>query len=366
MSALHEIALKFIKGIGNVTIKSLVGYCGGAREVFESDREKLLKVPGIGKKTAESIINHEAFERAEQELAFTKKYKIQPLSFTSANFPKRLNNCTDGPSLLYYKGNASLNNTKVIAVVGTRNATNYGKALCDDLIKGLQQHNILVVSGLAYGIDIAAHKAALNNNLATVGVLGHGLDRIYPNLHRDVAEKMVSDGGLLTEYPSLTPPERQHFPERNRIIAGMADAIIVVEATKRGGALITAEIANSYNRDVFAYPGRTNDELSEGCNYLIKTNRANLVTRTEDIEYILNWLEVLTPGAPKQPQITIFQDLNKEEKQIVELFQQQPQMAIDELSLSINMQQSKLAIHLLTLEMKNILVSLPGKVYRLA
>lgn len=360
---LHKIALTFVKGIGDITIKSLISYCGSAEEVFKTKQSALEKIPGIGPKTAKLIVNHQAFERAEQELVFVEKYKIEPIFYTDKNYPKRLKNCADSPALLYFKGKTDLNNQKIVAVVGTRNASNYGKAFCEKLIDGLKDHNALIVSGLAYGIDVAAHKAAVAMNQATVGVLGHGLDRIYPALHRSVAESMLANGGLLTEFPSQTNPDRQNFPKRNRIIAGMADAVVVVEAAKRGGALITAEIANSYNKDVFALPGRSDDEFSEGCNFLIKTNRANLITRPQDIEYVMGW--ELNAGSHKKEAPKLFLDLSKDELEVVELVKQAQTIAIDDLQLKLDMPQSKLAMLLLNLEMQSVIIALPGRVYRL-
>lgn len=360
---LHEIALTMVKGIGGITIKSLISYCGNAEEVFKSKKNQLEKIPGIGGVTAEAIIKHKTFERAEKEINFIEKYKIEPLFITSNNYPKRLRNCYDAPALLYFKGNTNLNNQKIVAIVGTRNATSYGKAFCDKLVEGLQRHGLLVVSGLAYGIDIAAHKAALNHKMATIGVLGHGLDRIYPALHRPIAEKMLAQGGLLTEFPSETNPERSNFPKRNRIIAGMADATIVIEATRKGGALITAEIANSYNKDVFAVPGRVDDEFSDGCNFLIKTNRAQLLTRVEDIEYIMGWMDDKLITQKIEPQLLL--DLSPEDQKIVNLIKENGSIPIDDLQFKMNIPQSKLAMALLNLEMQSVIVSLPGKVYRL-
>jgi len=360
---LHEIALTLVKGIGDITTKSLIGYCGSAEEVFKTKKSLLEKIPGIGAKTAASIVEKNTFDRAEVEMQFIEKYKIQPLFFTDKNYPKRLNNCYDAPAMLYFKGKADLNNQKVIAVVGTRNASNYGKSFCDKLIAGLQQHGLLVASGLAYGIDIAAHKAALNHHVATVGVLGHGLDRIYPALHRSCAEKMIEEGGLLTEFTSQTSFEPSNFPKRNRIIAGMADAVIVVEAAIKGGALITAEIANSYNKDVFAVPGRLDDEFSEGCNFLLKTNRANLLTKVEDIEYLMGWLD--QKSGKKKTQPSLFLNLNPDEQKIVDLIKNLDSIAFDDLLAQLNFTQSKLAMTLLNLEMQSIIISLPGKVYRL-
>ncbi len=360
---LHKIALTFVKGIGDITIKSLVSYCGSAEEVFKAKKSSLEKIPGIGPKTAHLIANHQAFERAEQEMTFIEKYKIEPIFYTDKNYPKRLKNCADSPALLYFKGKADLNNQKIVAIVGTRNASTYGKAFCEKLIDGLKEHNVLIVSGLAYGIDVAAHKAAVAMKQCTVGVLGHGLDRIYPALHRSVAESMLANGGLLTEFPSQTSPDRPNFPKRNRIIAGLADAVIIVEAAKNGGALITAEIANSYNKDVFALPGRIDDEFSEGCNFLIKTNRANLITRPQDIEYIIGWQQ--NSNSQKKEAPKLFLNLTKDELEVVELIKEAKTIAIDDLQLKLNMPQSKLAMLLLNLEMQSVIIALPGRVYRL-
>ncbi|KHJ38803.1 DNA protecting protein DprA [Pedobacter glucosidilyticus] len=359
---LYEIGLTLIKGIGDATIKTLLSYCGSPEEIFKTSKQHLEKIPGIGSKTADLIIHHTSFDRAEKELKFIEKYKIQPIFIQSADYPKRLKSCYDAPAMLYFKGNVKLNQQKVIAIVGTRNATAYGKQFCDKLISSLKHHQILIVSGLAYGIDIAAHKASLENETNTIGVLGHGLDRIYPALHRPIAEKMIHQGGLLTEFRSETNPDRPNFPKRNRIIAGMADATLVVEATKTGGALITAEIANSYNRDVFAVPGRVDDELSEGCNFLIKTNRAHLLDRVEDLEYIMGW-----DKDEVQPvkQLQILPHLNKDEEKIVAIIKDCNAIAIDDLQVKLDMPQSKLAMLLLNLEMQSVIISLPGKVYKM-
>jgi len=360
---LHEIALTFIKGVGDITIKQLVSYCGSAEGVFKSTKKSLEKIPGIGSKTAQSIVSLDAFARAEEELIFIDKYKIKSLFYLNNDYPKRLKNCIDSPTILYYKGTANLNNEKVVSIVGTRNATAYGRNICEKLIDGLKQHNLLISSGLAYGIDIAAHKYALQLGVETVGVLGHGLDRIYPALHRPIAEKMLTRGGLLTEFPSKTNPERSNFPKRNRIIAGMADATIVIEAARTGGALITAEIANSYNKDVFAVPGRLEDEVSEGCNFLIKTNRAHLLSKPEDIEYIMGWFTQTNTHHKIAPKLFI--DLSPEEQKIVDIIRDNTSIGIDDLQAKLEMPQSKLAMFLLTLEMQSVIISLPGKVYRL-
>lgn len=363
MSMLHKIALTFIKSIGPVTAKNLLAYCGSAENVFSANKKQLLQIPGIGEKTIEAIRNSDALLRARQELDFIEKHGIEVLFFSDEKYPKRLKNCIDSPILLYAKGTVDFNQQRIISIVGTRNATSYGKNLCKELCEVLAPYNVLIVSGLAYGIDITAHKECLVNNIPTVGVLGHGLDRMYPKIHKTIAQKMVLDGSLLTEFPILTNPDRPNFPQRNRIIAGIADATIVVEASIKGGALITAEIANSYNKDVYAFPGRTNDVFSEGCNFLIKTNRAGLINNAHDLIYYLGWDDEVGEKK-KEVQSTLHLSLTLNEQRVVDALQN-GQLSIDELCIQLNIQQSKLAIVILTLEMQGIIVSLPGKIYKL-
>jgi DNA processing protein len=364
MSTLHKIALTFIKSIGPVTAKNLLAYCGNAENIFSASKKQLLQVPGVGEKTIEAIRGTDALIRAQVELDFVEKHGIEVLFFSDEKYPKRLKNCFDSPILLYAKGTADLNHKRIISIVGTRNATNYGKNLCKQLCEILAPYDVLIVSGLAYGIDVTTHKECLANNIPTVGVLGHGLDRLYPKIHKATAQKMVLNGGLLTEFPILTNPDRPNFPQRNRIIAGVADATIVVEASIKGGALITAEIANSYNKDVYAFPGRTNDVFSEGCNFLIKTNRAGLINNPHDLIYYLGWDDEVKEKK-KDSQITLQLSLTPNEEKVVKALQN-GQLSIDELCIELNIQQSKLSIVILTLEMQGIIVSLPGKIYKLA
>jgi len=363
MQSLYEIALILTPGIGGVTARSLIAYFGSAEAVFNAKQAQLMMVPGIGIKTAESILRKESFDRAEKELLFAERYKIQILSFNSPGYPHRLKLCYDAPLVLYYKGNADLNASKVISIVGTRKATAYGKELTQKLVEELKAHNVIVVSGLAHGIDGIAHKACVKEGVPTVGVVGHGLDRIYPAQHRALAEKMLADGGILTEFVSGTNPDRENFPKRNRIVAGMADATIIVEASITGGALITAELANSYNRDVFAFPGNINEEYSTGCNHLIKTNRANLITGIKDIEYLLGW--TVNQAQERPTQLSLGLTLEPEEKIIVDVLNEKKQLGIDQLSIETQMLQSKLVITLLGLEMQGIVTGLPGKMYKL-
>jgi len=345
--------------------KSMVSYFGDAEEVFKAPKAKWMKVPGIGGKTVEQMDMGAALKRAEEELKFVEKHNIDLIFYTDSKYPKRLKNCNDSPVLLYTKGNADLNTQHIISIVGTRNATDYGKHLCRQLVEELHAYNVLIVSGLALGIDVAAHKECVKLNMPTLGVLGHGLDRMYPAQNRATAEKMLENGGLLSEYPSGTNPDRENFPQRNRIVAGIADATIVIEASIKGGALITAEIANSYNRDVFAFPGRIGDEYSEGCNFLIRNNKAALLTSATDLAYILGWEK---PGSAKPviEQFLLPFDLSSDERLIFEILQQHKiPLAIDDLTIKTNMPTSKLAMNLLNLEMQGYIRSLPGKTYAL-
>ena len=360
---IYKLALTLIPGVGSVNGKSLVAYCGGVKAVFMEKKRALLKIPGIGEQTINAIANHNVFGRAEEELSFIEKNKIAPLFYLDKEYPIRLKHCHDSPLMLYYKGTSDLNAPKVIAMVGTRKATEYGRDICRKIIEGLVEQNVLIVSGLAYGIDTWSHKAALDNKLDTVGVLGHGLDRIYPFANRALAEKMTGSGGLLCEYMSNTMPDRENFPMRNRIIAGISDAVIVVEAGASGGALITAEIANSYNRDVFAVPGRLGDPHSEGCNKLIKINKAALIQSAKDISYLLNWND--EKDQKKVVQRQLFLDLSPDEELIVNTLREKGDMEIDTLLLETLLMPAKAASILLNLEFEGVIRCLPGKVYRL-
>jgi len=363
MSLLHQLALSFIKGIGPSSAKSLLAHFGTPQDIFNAPPSKLVKVPGLGQKRVERLDMQTPLERAEQEMKFIEQQGIDVIFYTDARYPKRLKRCIDGPVLLYSKGNAGLNMPKVVSVVGTRNATDYGKQLCHQLIDELKQYNILVVSGLALGIDTAAHRESLKLNVPTVGVLGHGFDRMYPSQNLSLAEKMQLNGAVITEYPSGTIPNRENFPERNRIVAGLADATVVVEASIKGGALITAEIANSYNRDVFAFPGRITDEFSEGCNFLIRNNKASLLSCVADMAYIMGWEkpEDVTTAAE---QLLLPIDLTADEQKIFEIIRSNnAPLAIDDLTIKADMPASQLAISLLNMEMQGFIRSLPGKTY---
>ncbi|MFC3197897.1 DNA-processing protein DprA [Parapedobacter deserti] len=362
MSLLHQIALTYVGGVGPMTARHLITQFGDAKSVFSASKKQLMVTPGIGNRLAENILAPQVLREAENELRFVQKHDIQVLSLGDERYPKRLADCPDAPVLIYYKGTADLNAPRIISIVGTRNATSYGKAICQEFIRELSPYQVTIVSGLAYGIDSYAHRDALANQVPTVGVLGHGLDRIYPTTNREMAARMLDRGGLITEFPSGTNPDRRNFPMRNRIIAGLADVTVVVEAAARGGALITAEIANTYNRDVCAFPGSINREFSAGCNYLIKTNRAHLITGSKDLEYLMNWQAV---EEPQPAQLPLHVSLSPNERQTHDIIKAAGKISIDELSRQLKWPQSKLAITLIEMEMKGIIAALPGKIYRL-
>ncbi len=358
-----RIALTMVEGVGDVLARQLISYCGDVEAIFKEKKRSLEKIPEIGPKTAASIISFKNFKRAQEELLFVKKHGIKMHFYLDDDYPSRLKNCADAPVLLFYKGTAPLNHNRMVAVVGTRKATDYGKEFTNKLVEELGLMKAIVVSGLAYGIDIAAHKASLNKNIETIGVMAHGLDRIYPQVHNQVARKMVEHGGLITEHISGADPDKENFPKRNRIIAGLCDAVVVVEAAKKGGALITADIANSYNRDVFALPGRISDTYSEGCNMLIKSNRAALIQSAADIRYIMGWDDDKKNNASVQKKL--FVELSQDEKVIVDLITSQKNPNIDVIVYQSGMQPSKVASLLLNLEFAGIIKCLPGKVFQL-
>jgi len=342
--------------------KNLISYCGGVDQVFKAKRTQLMKIPGIGEKIANSVVSFKAFEKAEQEVGFIEKHKVKPLFYLHDNYPSRLKQVEDAPVMLYYLGNGDLNNAKIVGIVGTRKASDYGKTCTEELINGLAETGCLILSGLAFGIDIQAHRSALKYNLPTVGVLAHGLDRIYPAIHTATAKKMIDNGGLLTEFMSGSIPDRENFPKRNRIVAALCDVLVVVETAERGGAMITAELANGYNKDVASFPGRVNDEYSKGCNKLIKANKATLVTNTEDLYYLMGWNS--SKPIPKIQQ-SLPLDLSMDDLAIYEFIKSKTKVAIDEIAFFFQVDSSNLSLQLLEMEFKGHIRTLPGKVYEL-
>ncbi len=358
---LYKIAITQIPKVGSVLAKTLIGFAGGVEAVFRQNKSSLMKIPGIGEKIADYILQKKTFATAEAELAFVEENKIKTLFYLDKDYPIRLKRIRDAPIVLYYKGNCDLNASKVLSVVGTRKPTTYGILQCQQLIESLKHLDILVVSGLAYGVDVTSHRKALENKLPTVGVMGSGLDRIYPAVHRRVASDMINqNGGLLTEFGHGSKPDKENFPMRNRIIAGMCDALIVVESDIRGGSMITAEMANGYHKDVFAIPGRIGDQMSRGCNHLIKTNRAHLLESGRELCQYMQWK---TADRRDVIQSKLFEQLTEQEQQIYDLLKGNDQTNIDRIYKEIPLTVSQIASVLLSLEFKGMVKSLPGKMY---
>lgn len=365
---LYKIALTQIPGVGDVLARILLSSFDDEEEIFKSTRKTLSSIKGISTKLADQILDRNVLYRSEKELNFVIKNKIKVYFFKSDNYPARLNECIDAPILFYFKGDADLNASKIISIVGTRKSSDYGHLFCSYFLSEVSNifPELIVVSGLAYGIDINAHRAALSHSLSTVGVLAHGLDHIYPSVHRKTAIDMLSNGGLLSEFCSETRPDKFNFVKRNRIIAGLSDATIVVESGKKGGSLITADIANSYNREVFAVPGRVFDKESLGCNMLIEQNKAVLLNSVQNFMKQMQW-----DGEISSNKMVLDKDtlplMNEKEKSVFSLLER-----TNENSLHFNLIANQLAINsseliaiLIKMEMKGILINKPGNLYRL-
>lgn len=353
-----RIALSMIPNVGSVKAKALIDNLGSAQAVFEASSKEVLATTGISNKILSAIRDRTIIERARKEVEFAKRNEIQVLYYLEENYPDRLKVYDDAPICLYYKGSVSLNAKRHVSIIGTRKPTERGRWACEKFVAAFREFEITTVSGLAYGIDVTAHRASLESKVPTLGVVAHGLDTIYPAAHKSIASKMIGNGGLLTEFPSGTQAERDRFPARNRIIAMLADALIVVESKESGGSMITANFANEYSKDVFAIPGRIDDEASKGCNKLIKEHKAFLLDTPEELIRMMRW----EPKSEKEIQRSLFYDLNKEEQRIVELIKMGID-SIDELASSNGLPLSELANYLLELEIRGIVRSLPGKKY---
>lgn len=358
---LYILTLLHTEGIGDVVAKKLIAQFGSAAAIFSANKQQLLKVSGIGSSIINSLKDKNTRLRAEQEIEFINTYNIGYTYFKDTNYPSYLKHCFDAPVLLFQKGKINLQDQKIISIVGTRQMTNYGKSVLEELFQGIKEYNPIIVSGLAYGVDINAHKLALKHGLQTIAVLAHGLDRIYPTTHKKYAVQMLENGGLFSDFWSKTNPDRENFVKRNRIVAGMSQATIVIESAEKGGSLITADIANSYNRDVFAIPGRITDAYSRGCNQLIKTNRAATLTSVKDLAYILNWEK--DNKNQKTIQKQLFVDLSTSEKEIYNYLQKEGKQQIDMIGLHCNLPTFKTAAILLNLELKGVIRPLPGKIF---
>lgn len=368
MTAMHSetvyrVALSMVPNIGPVQAKLLTDAMGSATDIFRAKRGVLEKIDGIGTVKAACIRTFNAFKKAEEEIQFAEKYNIRLLFLTDEDYPRRLLHCYDPPTLLYYRGDASLNAPRILSVIGTRSKTDYGKQIAEKLVQELCQQHICIVSGLALGIDAIAHKVCVKNGHPTIAVVAHGLDKIYPPEHKSLAKEICrSGGGILTEFRSNSKPDKHNFPSRNRIVAGISDATVVVETDVKGGSMITASLANSYNRDVFAFPGRITDAKSAGCHQLIRNNKAILVTSAADLLEALGWTE---KPKPISAQTSLFITLSPEEQQVVQLLSKRSPIHIDELRIQTGIGAAAFATALLQLELQAIVRAVPGNAYAL-
>lgn len=358
------LALLKVEGVGDVVAKKLINHCGSAENVFNSKSQSLKSIDGIGAVLIKNLKDKTIFEKAEKELRFIEKEKTTVLYYQNDDYPNKLKHCIDGPVLLFGSGTINFENRKIISIVGTREVTPHGVDFCKKLIEDLAVFNPIIVSGFAYGVDIIAHQAAMENKLQTIGVLAHGLSQVYPKPHKKYVAKMENNGGFLTEFWSNSNPEKENFVKRNRIVAGMSEATVVIESAEKGGSLITAIMANEYNRDVFAVPGRTSDKFSQGCNDLIKTQRANLMTSAADLVYILNWeIASHTRNDKAVIQKQLFISLNNEEQKVYDYLQQNGKQLLDIIALECDFPIFRISTLLLNMELKGVVRPLPGKLF---
>lgn len=360
----YLLALQQVEGIGAITAKKLLQHFGSPEAIFQAKKTELAKIDGIGKSTIINLHKKNGFEQAKSEILFLEKEDINVFSFQCNEYPERLKNCHDAPLLLFQSGNVNWNNSKIISIVGTRQITSYGTEFTKKLLEEVAPLNPIIVSGFAYGVDIIAHQAAMEHNLQTIGVLAHGLNQIYPKTHKKYMAKMQENGGFLTEFWTYSKPDRENFVKRNRIVAGISEATIVVESAERGGSLITAEIANDYNREVFSVPGRATDKYSQGCNNLIKTQRAQMITSAADLIYLLNWdIKNKTTVENKAIQKQLFITLSEDEQKIYSYLQSKGKELMDIIALDCDLPIFKISSILLNMELKGVVRPLPGKVF---
>lgn len=356
---IYEIALSMLSGVGSVKAKNLLDFFGDVEAVFTEKELAFTKIHGISKSIVNSWNRQACIEQAKHELEFIEKNNIQTHFYKESSYPSRLKNCDDGPIMLYTKGNLNLNR-KNIAIVGTRKATEYGKNLVKNLVQDLKENDVQIISGLAYGIDVEAHKQCLENEIPTVAVLGHGLDLIYPAAHKSIAQRMLLNGGLVTEFATSAKGDTSNFPRRNRIVAGLCDAVVVVESAASGGSLITASVANDYNREVFAFPGNVDREFSQGCNRLIKQHKAHLIQSAGDIFNVMNWK---ITDKPKAIQTELFPELTENEDVIFSIIRDKKEVEIDDLAVQLKKTASSFSFDLFNLELKGLIKSVPGNKY---
>ncbi|RIA08261.1 DNA processing protein [Flavobacteriaceae bacterium MAR_2010_72] len=360
---IYLLALQHVPKIGDVTAKKLITHCGSAEAVFKEKRQNLLQIDGIGTTMLGDLFNANHIKEAEQELLFIKENGVESLYFMDSNYPEKLKHCVDGPILLFQRGDIQLKRQHIISIVGTRNVTSYGIAFSEKLIETLVPFNPIIVSGFAYGTDITAQKAAIKHNLQTIGCLAHGFSQIYPKVHKKYVKDIENNGGFLTDFWSTDTFDRNNFLKRNRIIAGISEATIVIESAEKGGSLVTADIANSYNRDVFAVPGRVSDVFSMGCNSLIKHQKAHVLSDPLDIPFMLDWKleEEVKPAIQKQ----LFVELEDNEKIIYNYLKSNEKQQLDVIALECQLPIFKVASLLLNMELKGVIRPLPGKLFEL-
>lgn len=358
---LYILALLKVEGIRDIIAKRLLERFGEAEKIFSASKKELTAVEGIGEILCGKLQSSTIFKEAEAEIKFIQNHRIQVVFYEDENYPRHLKYCNDGPVLLFSKGDIRLGQSKMISIVGTRQITEHGMAFCRKLIAELVPWNPVIISGFAYGTDITAQLAAIENNLQTVAILAHGLNRIYPTAHQKFRDKIVANGGFLTEFWSTDKPERENFIRRNRIIAGMSEATIVIESAEKGGALITAYMAGGYNRDVFAVPGRATDTYSAGCLQLLKTQRAHIITGAADLVYMLNW-DIETPRETVI-QKQLFVTLESDEQKIYDFLIRNGRELLDLIALNCALPVHKVASLLLSMELKGVVRSLPGKIF---
>jgi len=360
----HLLALQQVDGVGDIMAKKLINHCGSAEAIFNRKSSQLAAIDGIGSVLLQKLKDKSIFEKAEQELNFINSNEINVTYFQDENYPDRLKHCIDGPVLLFTSGNVDLKNKRIISIVGTRQITSYGMEFCRKLIEDLAPLEPVIVSGFAYGVDIFAHQLAIEHNLQTIGVVAHGLNQIYPKTHKKYVAKVEENGGFMTEFWSSSNPDKENFVRRNRIVAGISEATIVVESADRGGSLITANMANDYNRDVFAVPGRITDKFSHGCNNLIKMQKANLLTSAADLVYMLNW-EIASPerNDKKPVQKQLFVTLEVDEQKVYDYLLKNGKELMDIIALRCDFPIYKISGMLLNMELKGVIRPLPGKLF---
>lgn len=356
------LSLLKVEGVGDIMAKKLINHCGSAEAVLSATRKQLLAIDGVGEVAFKNLQDKEVFKAAEAEMEFIEREGITPLFYKEEDYPEKLKHCIDAPVLLFSSGNINLQDRKIISIVGTRQITSYGTDFCRKLIEDLAPLNPIIISGFAYGVDITAHQAAMDNNLQTIGVLAHGLNQIYPKVHKKYMVKVEENGGFMTEFWSTSDPDRENFLKRNRIIAGMSEATIVIESADRGGSLATANLANDYNREVFAVPGRVTDKYSQGCNNLIKSQRANLLTSAADLIYMLNW-DIEDKKKQKPVQKQLFISLEADEQVVYDYLQKNGKALMDVIAMDCNLPVFKISSLLLNMELKGVIRPLPGKLF---